>query len=76
MAENRQAKFNYQIAEKFECGMVLFGTEVKSCRAGKVQIAEGYVRVDKDGQLKLYNCNIAKHDHTGAQMHMPVCMSA
>ena len=65
VAENRQAKFNYQIDEKFECGIVLVGTEVKSCRAGKCNIQEGYVRVDRDGQLKLFNCNIAQHDHTG-----------
>ena len=31
------------------------GTEVKSCRAGKIQIKDGYVRVDRDGQLKLFN---------------------
>ena len=66
VAENRQAKFNFQIEEKFECGIVLVGTEVKSCRAGKMQIGEGYVRVDRDGQLKLFNCNIAQHDHTGS----------
>jgi SsrA-binding protein len=39
-------------------GIVLVGTEVKSCRAGKCNIQEGYVRVDRDGQLKLLNCNI------------------
>jgi len=38
VAENKQARFNYQIDEKFECGLVLQGTEVKSCRAGKCNI--------------------------------------
>lgn len=38
VAENRQARFNYQIDEKFECGIVLVGTEVKSCRDGKCNI--------------------------------------
>lgn len=38
VAENKQAKFNYQIDEKFECGIALVGTEVKSCRAGHIQI--------------------------------------
>ena len=38
IAENKQAKFNFQIDEKFECGIALVGTEVKSCRAGKCNI--------------------------------------
>ncbi len=43
IAENRTARYDYFIEERFEAGLVLEGWEVKSMRAGKAQIAEGYV---------------------------------
>ena len=43
IAENRKARYDYFIEERFEAGLVLEGWEVKSMRAGKAQIAEGYV---------------------------------
>ena len=43
IAENRRARYDYAIEDTLECGMVLMGTEVKSCREGGVNIAESYV---------------------------------
>ncbi|EKX54076.1 hypothetical protein GUITHDRAFT_100325 [Guillardia theta CCMP2712] len=65
VADNRAAKFNYEILDKIECGIILVGTEVKSCRAGKMNIEEGFARVDKNGALKLHNCHISRHMTTG-----------
>ena len=50
IAENKKAIFNYFIEERFECGMVLEGWEVKAVREGKVQLTDGYV-VIRDGEL-------------------------
>lgn len=57
IADNKKALFNYQIEERFECGMVLEGWEVKALRAGKVQLTDGYV-VIRDGELFLIGCQI------------------
>jgi SsrA-binding protein len=47
VAENRRARFDYEIAETFEAGLVLTGTEVKSLRLGKAQIAESYASPER-----------------------------
>ena len=57
VAENRRARFDYEIEEKFEAGIALQGTEVKSLRAGEATIAESYAEV-RDGQTWLINANI------------------
>ena len=57
IAENRKAAYNYFFEERFEAGMVLEGWEVKSLRAGKVQLTDGYV-VIRDGELFLIGCQI------------------
>ena len=57
IAENKRALFNYHIEERFEAGMVLEGWEVKSVRAGKVQLTDGYV-VIKDGEVFVIGCQI------------------
>jgi hypothetical protein len=57
IAENKRALFNYHIDERFEAGMVLEGWEVKSVRAGKVQLTDGYV-VIKNGELFIIGCQI------------------
>ena len=57
IAKNKRAHFNYKIDEKFECGMVLQGWEVKSIRAGRVQITDTYVQI-KNMEAWLHNCNI------------------
>jgi SsrA-binding protein len=57
VASNRRARHDYEIVETFECGLVLTGSEVKSLREGKAQIADGYGRVD-DGELWLFGVHI------------------
>lgn len=57
IAQNKRARFDYFIEEKFEAGMALLGWEVKSLRAGKAQITEGYVLI-KDGEAFLIGAHI------------------
>jgi SsrA-binding protein len=57
IAENKKAAFNYFFEERFECGMVLEGWEVKAVRNGKVQLTDGYVLV-RGGELFLLGCQI------------------
>jgi SsrA-binding protein len=54
---NKRAKFDYQLHERFEAGLVLTGWEMKSIRAGKVQLTDTYVFL-KDGEAFLLACNI------------------
>ncbi len=60
---NRKARHKFHITETLECGMVLMGTEIKSVRAGKISLGEGYARVDdKTGELWLFNIHIGEYD--------------
>ena len=62
--ENRRARFDYEIGETVECGIKLYGPEVKSVRAGLVSLAEGYVRADPP-RLTLHGVNIAGYGPAG-----------
>ena len=57
IADNKKAAFNYHFEERYECGLVLQGWEVKALRAGKVQLTDGYV-VIRNGELFLIGCLI------------------
>jgi SsrA-binding protein len=57
IAENRRARFDYHLEEKYEAGMVLQGWEIKAIRAGQVQLTDGYVLI-RDGELFLIGCRI------------------
>ena len=57
IAENRRARFDYHIEERYEAGMVLQGWEIKAVRAGQVQLTDGYVTI-RDGELYLIGCRI------------------
>jgi SsrA-binding protein len=59
--DNRRAFHQYFITHKIECGMVLLGSEVKSLRNGKAQLAESYARVDR-GELILHGCHIDPYE--------------
>ena len=61
LATNRKAFHDYNVLERFEAGIQLVGTEVKSCRARSIQLQEGFVRIEK-GQALLYNVHIAGYD--------------
>src|SRR5271155_1631402 len=70
-AQNRIASHNYFLTEKFECGVALHGTEVKSVRVGQVQLRDAYALV-KDGELWLLNAHIGAYSHGNIQNHEPV----
>lgn len=61
IANNKKAFFDYFIEEQLEVGIELFGTEVKSVRAGKCSIKEAYVNA-RDGQLMIYGMNITPYE--------------
>ena len=63
MATNKKAYHDYFIDDTIECGMVLKGPEVKSLRAGKVNLKDGYAKV-KDGEVFVYNIHISPYSHT------------
>ncbi len=65
---NRQARFAFELGESFETGMVLEGWEVKSIRAGKIQIRDSYV-ITKDGELWLLGCVIQLLPTTSTHTH-------
>ena len=58
VANNKKAYHDYFIDEKFECGIELFGTEVKSIRMGKCSIKEAFVRVDHHNEIWVYGMHV------------------
>jgi SsrA-binding protein len=60
VADNRRARFDYEVLDTLEAGIVLTGTEVKSLRVGKAQIAEAYVSPER-GELWLINAHIPEY---------------
>ncbi|MBO0734533.1 MAG: SsrA-binding protein SmpB [Methylocapsa sp.] len=70
-AENRRARYNYEIGEIFEAGLILTGTEVKSLRTGKATISESYASVDRAGEVYLVNANIPEYLKANRFNHEP-----
>jgi len=70
IADNRKAFFDYTIDERIEAGIALLGTEIKSVRAGKVNLRDGYAKIDR-GQAWLRNVNIAPWTHASFENHEP-----
>ncbi|PCH82351.1 MAG: SsrA-binding protein [Hyphomicrobiales bacterium] len=70
LANNRRARFNYEIGETFEAGIVLRGTEVKSLRTGKANIAESYAS-EENGELFLINSYISEYLQGNRNNHEP-----
>ena len=70
VADNRRARFNYEIGETFEAGIVLTGSEVKSLRAGKATIGESYADA-RNGEIWLINSNIPEYQQAGRFNHAP-----
>src|SRR5262245_42903046 len=70
VADNRRARFNYQIGETFEAGIALTGTEVKSLRVGKAAIAESYADA-RGGEIWLVNANIPEYVQASRFNHAP-----
>jgi SsrA-binding protein len=70
VADNRRARFNYEIGEVFEAGIALTGTEVKSLRLGKATIAESYADA-REGEIWLVNANIPEYLQASRFNHTP-----
>ena len=70
VAQNRKARFNYEIGETFEAGLALTGTEVKSLRQGRATIAESYAD-SRGGEIWLINANIPEYLQGGRFNHAP-----
>lgn len=70
VAENRQARRNYAVEDTYEAGIVLLGSEVKSLRQGRANIAEAYASVEQ-GELWLINCDIPIYTAANRFNHEP-----
>ena len=70
VAENRRARYDYHLEDRFEAGIMLTGTEVKSLRFGSGAIAESYAEV-KDDEAWLINANIPEWSHGNRHNHTP-----
>ena len=70
VAYNRKARFNYEIAETFEAGIALTGTEVKALRGGKATIAKSYADA-RGNEIWLVNANIPEYLQGGRFNHAP-----
>jgi SsrA-binding protein len=70
VATNRKAFHNYHVGEKFEAGLALTGSEIKSVREGRVSLGDAYVRADR-GELWLLNMHIARYQASSYMGHEP-----
>ena len=71
IATNRKAKFEYFLLDRFEAGIALKGSEIKSIRAGQISITEAYVQVNKTNAW-LVNANISPYDPASRENHDPL----
>jgi SsrA-binding protein len=70
IAENRRARHDYELLDRFEAGLVLTGTEVKSLREGRASLQQAYADV-RDGEAWLIGANIAEYGHGNVANHDP-----
>jgi SsrA-binding protein len=71
LASNRAAFHEYHISDKYEAGIALTGTEVKSVMAGRVQLKDSYVAV-REGEAWLFNAHISPYSHGNRENHEPL----
>src|SRR6201986_1842438 len=71
VAQNRTASYNYELLDKFEAGLVLVGTEVKTLREGKASVRESYAEI-RAGEAWLVNCHIPEYRPGGPRNHDPL----
>jgi SsrA-binding protein len=71
LASNRAAYHEYHISDKYEAGIALTGTEVKSVMAGRVQLKDSYVAV-REGEAWLFNAHISPYSHGNRENHEPL----
>ena len=63
IADNRKARFEYELLERLEAGIVLVGTEVKSLRQGKLSLVDSYAQVDQHNEMWLMEAHISPYSH-------------
>ena len=71
IAQNKKAFHDYAIEERFEAGIVLKGTEIKSIRAGRVNLKDSFARIEK-GEVFLYNMHISPYEQGNRYNHDPL----
>jgi SsrA-binding protein len=71
IAQNRRARHDYTVEDTVEAGLALVGTEVKSCRTGKVNLSDAYATV-RDGEAWLLQCHIAPYAQGSRENHDPL----
>jgi SsrA-binding protein len=70
IALNKKARFNYELLENYEAGLVLTGNEIKAIRQGNITLNEAYVRV-QDGELWLVGAHITEYSHSSERDYNP-----
>lgn len=74
VCQNKKAYHNYHIVSKIEAGMVLSGPEVKSLRAGKANLKDGYVKIDEHGEAMMHNVHISSYSFATHNPNEPIRM--
>jgi SsrA-binding protein len=69
IAKNKRASYDYALDDRYEAGVMLQGTEVKSLRLGKVTIAESHISIDKNGEAWIHNMNIPHYEFGNINNH-------
>ena len=69
ITKNKRASYDFELTERYEAGLVLQGTEVKSIRDGKVKIAEAHISIDKNSEVWLYNMYIGHYEQGSYNNH-------
>lgn len=70
VAQNKKARHDYHVEEVYEAGIELTGTEIKSIRAGKIQLKDSFAKIE-NGQIKLYGVHISPYNHGNIFNHEP-----
>lgn len=68
IADNRRARHDYEVGDRLEAGLMLTGSEIKSVRAGKVQLKDAYAEI-RDGEVWLVGVHIAEYPNAGYAQH-------
>ena len=71
IAQNKKARYNYQILDTIEAGIILLGSEVKSCRIGGVSLKDSYCRIE-NGEVYLIDAHISHYSHANRNNHEPL----
>jgi SsrA-binding protein len=71
LSDNRSAGHDYYLSDRYEAGLVLTGTEVKSAKTGKIQLKESYAEII-EGEAFLVNAHISEYSHGNLMNHIPV----